>query len=141
VRVTGAHQRCLVRASDDLPLAARVFLYIAAVPARLSGRFDPAEEDALNHTAVKTLDDLAAIVEGEEFAWNVRVCKFTLSPANHGELPRFLRRVPGWFVRDLHRNSCRDGYARMAAYAPSHALVRAELSARTGRPQAACPSA
>lgn len=140
VRVTGAHQRCLMRASEELPLAARVFLYIAAVPARLSGCFDPAEEDALNHTAVKTLDDLAAIVEGEDFAWNVRVCKFTLSPANHGELPRFLRRMPGWFVRDLYANSRDDGYARMAAYAPSHALVRAELSVRTGRPQAACPS-
>ena len=92
VRVTGAHQRCLMRASEDLPLAARTFLYIAAFPGQLSGCFDPAQEDALNHTAVKTLDDLAEIVEAEDFAWNVRVCKFTLNPANHGELPRFLRR-------------------------------------------------
>jgi hypothetical protein len=69
-------------------------------------------------------------VEAEDFAWNVRVCKFALSPANHGELPRFLRRMPDWFVRDLHRNSRQDGYARMAPYAPSHVLVRAELSAR-----------
>jgi hypothetical protein len=69
------------------------------------------------------------------------VCKFTLSPANHGELPRFLRRMPDWFIRDLHRNSCRDGYARMAPYAPSHALVRAELSVRSGGPLAACPPA
>lgn len=139
VRVTGAHQRCLMRASAALPLAARAFLYIAAFSGQLGGRFDPAQEDALNHTAVKTLDDLAEIVEAEDFAWNVRVCKFTLSPANHGELPRFLRRMPGWFIRDLHRNSCRDGYARMTPYAPSHALVRAELSARAGRPFAACP--
>jgi hypothetical protein len=141
VRVTGAHQRCLMRASEDLPLAARVFLYIAAFADPLNGCFDPAQENALNHAAVKTLDDLAGIVEGGDFAWNVRVCKFTLSPANHGELPRFLRRMPYWFVRDLDRNSCRDGYARMGSYAPSHALVRAELSARAGRPQAACPPA
>jgi hypothetical protein len=141
VRVTGAHQRCLMRASEDLPLAARIFLYIAAVPVQLNGCFDPAQEDALNHTAVKTLDDLAGIVEAEDFAWNVRVCKFTLSAANHGELARFLRRMPDWFVRDLYWNSCRDGYARMAPYAPSHALVRAELSERAGRPLAACPPA
>ena len=138
VRVTGAHQRCLMRASEALPLAGRTFLYIAAFPGQQSGCFDPAEEDALNHTAVKTLDDLAEIVEAGDFAWNVRVCKFTLSPANQGELPRFLRRMPDWFIRDLHRNSCRDGYALMATYAPSHALVRAELSARAGRPLAAC---
>jgi hypothetical protein len=130
VRVTGAHQRCLVRASEDLPLAARTFLYIAAFPGP-GGSFDPAQEDALNHAAVKTLGDLAAIVEAGDFTWNVRVCKFALSPANHGELPRFLRRMPGWFVRGLHRNSCQDGYARMELYAPSHAVVRAELSRRS----------
>lgn len=141
VRVTGAHQRCLMRASEALPLTARTFLYIAAFSAQLGGCFDPAQEDALNHAAVKTLDDLAGIVEAGDFAWNVRVCKFTLSPANHGELPPFLRSMPGWFIRDLHRNSCRDGYARMAPYAPSHALVRAELTARAGRPIAACPPA
>jgi len=141
VRVTGAHQRCLMRASEGLPLAARTFLYIAAFPGQLSGCFDPAQEDVLNHTAVKTLDDLAEIVEAADFAWNVRVCKFTLSPANHGELPRFLRRMPSWFVRDLDRNSSRDGYARMRPYAPSHALVRAELSARAAGPRASCPPA
>jgi hypothetical protein len=116
VRVTGAHQRCLVRASEDLPLAARIFLYIAAFADPSSGCLDPAQEDALNHAAVKTLDDLAGIVESGDFAWNVRVCKFTLSPANHGEISRFLRRMPDWFIGDLHRNSCRDGYARMAPH-------------------------
>ncbi len=134
VRVTGAHQRCLMRASEDLPLAARIFLYIAAFADPLNGCFDPTQEDALNHAAVKTLDDLAGIVESGDFAWNVRVCKFTLSPANHGELSRFLHRMPYWFVRDLDRNSCRDGYAGMGSYAPGHALVRGELSARAGRP-------
>jgi hypothetical protein len=133
VRVTGAHQRCLMRASEDLPLAARTFLYIAAFSGPADGFFDPAREDALNHAAVKTLGDLAAIVEAGDFTWNVRVCKFALSPANHGELPRFLRRMPGWFVRGLHRNSCQDGYARMDLYAPSHAVVRAELSRRSDR--------
>jgi hypothetical protein len=141
VRVTGAHQRCLMRASDDLPLAARTFLYIASFPGPLTGCFDPAQEDALNHAAVKTLDDLAGIVEARDFAWNVRVCKFALNPANYGGLPRFLRGMPGWFVYGLYRNSCRDGYARMGLYAPSHAVVRAELSRRSGGSLDACPTA
>ena len=132
VRVTGAHQRCLMRASEELPFAARTFLYIAAFPfpGQAAGGFDPAQEDALNHAAVKTLGDLAGIVDAGDFTWNVRVCKFALSPANRRELPRFLRRMPDWFVRDLHRNSCLDGYARMDIYAPSHAVVHAELSRR-----------
>ena len=145
VRVTGAHQRCLMRASEALPLAARAFLYVAFALLRPGsspgdGRFDPALEDALNHAAVKTLDDLAAIVEAGDFTWNVRACKFALNPVNRGELPRFLRRMPGWFVRGLHRNS-RDGYARMPVYAPSHAVVPAELGRRPRSPRAACPPA
>ena len=136
VRVTGSHQRCLMRESEDLPLATRTFLYIAAFPDAADGPFDPVQEDALNHAAVKTLTDLAAIVEAGDFTWNVRVCKFALSPANHGELPRFLRRMPGWFVRGLHRNSCRDGYARMDLYAPSYAVVREELSRQADKRRA-----
>jgi PRTase ComF-like len=139
VRVTGAHQRCLMRASEELPLVTRNFLYIASFPSPASGYFDPTQEDALNHAAIKTLDDLAGIVEAGDFAWNVRVCKFVLNPANSGDLPRFLGRMPGWFVRDLHRNSCRDGYSRMGLYAPSHATVRAELGRRYGRPLVAGP--
>jgi hypothetical protein len=139
VRVTGAHQRCLMRASEELPLVARTFLYIASFSSPVDGCFDPTQEDALNHAAIKTLDDLAGIVEASDFAWNVRVCKFILNPVNYGDLPRFLRRMPGWFVRDLHRNSCRDGYSRMAPYTASHAAVCAELSRRSRRPLAICP--
>ncbi len=139
VRVTGAHQRSLMRASEELPLVTRNFLYIASFPSPASGYFDPTQEDALNHAAVKTLDDLAGIVEAGDFAWNVRVCKFVLNPANNGYLPRFLGRMPDWFVRDLHRNSCQDGYSRMGLYAPSHAIVRAELGRRYGRPLVAGP--
>jgi len=130
VRVTGAHQRCLARASDGLPLSARAFLYIAASGGPAAPSFDPTVEDALNHAAIRTLDDLATLVADNDFTWNVRVCKFVLNPANHGGLPRFLRQMPGWFVRGLYRNSRRDGYAWMSPYAPSHAAVRAELEAR-----------
>jgi hypothetical protein len=134
VRVTGAHQRSVMRASDDMPFLGRAFLYIACFRSA-SIRFDPTQENALNHAAVRTLGDLAAIVAGGDFSWNVRVCKFVLDRTNRRGLSRFLGEMPGWFVRDLHRNSCRDGYARMDAYAPSHEVVRAELARRYGRPR------
>jgi hypothetical protein len=130
LRVTGAHQRCLMRATDTLPLSARTFLYIAAFPGCAGRSFDPAQEDALNHAAIKTLDDLAALVADGEFAWNVRVCKFILNPANRDSLSRFLGRMPTRFVRALYRNSREDGYACMATYAASHAIVHEELGRR-----------
>ncbi|MGD0244935.1 MAG: phosphoribosyltransferase family protein [Streptosporangiaceae bacterium] len=140
VRVTGAHQRCLMRASEELPLESRAFLYIASFSGPAGGDLDPTLEDALNHAAVKTLDDLARIVEAGDFAWNVRVCKFVLSPVNRHDLPRFLGRMPGWFVRGLHSNSNQDGYADMGLYAPSYAAASAELARRCGEDSAAIPS-
>jgi hypothetical protein len=130
VRVTGAHQRCLADASAELPLATRTFLYIASFADAAIGCFDPTQEDTLNHAAIRSLDDLGGIVESDDFTWNVRACKFMLAPSNRDELPRFLARMPRWFVRDLHRNSRGDGYSRMDVYAPSHAIVHAELSRR-----------
>jgi len=140
VRVTGAHQRCLMRASEELPLLSRAFLYIASFSGPAGGDLDPTLEDALNHAAVKTLDDLAQIVEAGDFAWNVRVCKFVLSPVNNHDLPRFLGRMSSWFVRSLCRYSSQDGYADMGLYAPSHAVVSAELARRYGEEPAAVPS-
>jgi PRTase ComF-like len=140
VRVTGAHQRCLMSASEELPFVTRTFLYIATFSGPENGYFDPTQEDTLNHAAIKTLGDLAGIVEANDFAWNVRVCKFALNSVNRGDLPRFLGRMPDWFVRDLYRNSSdQDGYSRMGAYAPSHAIVCTELGRRYGRPLAAGP--
>jgi hypothetical protein len=130
VRVTGAHQRCLADASEELPLAGRTFLYIASFADATIGSFDPTQEDRLNHAAVRSLDDLGEIVERGDFTWNVRACKFILAPSNRDDLPRFLAGMPRSFVRHLHRNSLGDGYARMDLYAPSHAIVDAELSRR-----------
>jgi PRTase ComF-like len=135
VKVTGAHQRCLMRASQRLPFTTQTFLYVAAFADPYDGHFDPTLEDALNHAAVKTLDDLAGIVRAADFAWNVRACKFLLNSANRDDLPRFLAQMPDWFVRDLHRNSHVDGYAQMDAYADSHAVVREELGRRCGSPE------
>jgi hypothetical protein len=132
VKVTGAHQRCLTRASEKLPLSAQTFLYIGAFAGSSGQYVDPVLEDVLNHAAVKTLGDLAGIVRAADFAWNNRACKFLLNPANRGDLPRFLAGMPDWFVRDLYRNSRRDGYAQMDIYAGSHVIVRTELDKRWG---------
>jgi hypothetical protein len=130
VTVTGAHQRCLISASEPLPLASRTFAHIAAFGRAGTERPDPALEDRLNHAAVSTLDDLAEIVADTDFTWNVRVCKFLLSPANRDGLPSFLTRMTDPFVRELRRNSFIDGYARMPAYRASHTIVARELRRR-----------
>ena len=130
-KMTGAHQRCLIRASRELPLGSRTFLYTAALSGTQDG-FDPAVEDRLNHARIKTLDDFAGMLRERvgDFAWNVRVCKFLLDQRNRGALPGFLGRMPGRFLRELYRHSLADGYASMTAYRDSFALVTAELGRR-----------
>ncbi len=139
VKVTGAHQHCLLLASDMLPLGSRMFVHVAAVQ-DAGARLDPTLEDRLNHAFVRSLGELADIATAADFSWNVRVCKFLLSPPNRRGLTSFLAGMPDHFVRALHRNSLIDGYAGMAAYRPSHAIVRRELSSR-GEPPAGRPGA
>jgi hypothetical protein len=130
VKVTGAHQRCLTRASETLPFGSRTFAHIAAFDGAGTQRLDPALEDRLNHAVIGTLDDLGGLVRDGDFTWNVRVCKFLLSAANRGDLPSFLARMPDRFVRELRHNSLIDGYARMTDYRDSHAIVQRELRRR-----------
>jgi hypothetical protein len=130
VKVTGAHQRCLIRASETLPLGSRTFVHIAAFDGVGPQWLDPALEDRLNHAVIGTLDDLAGLVSESDFTWNVRVCKFLLCPASRGDLPSFLIRMTDRFVRELRHNSLIDGYARMDAYRESHGIVQRELRRR-----------
>jgi len=127
VKVTGEHQRCLRRASDSLSLGSRMFVHIAMIDGESTGELDPVIEDRLNHSAVKTLDDLAAIAASPDFTWNVRVCKFLLKPANRAGLGPFLAGMPDRFTEELCRNSVADGYARMDAYRESYQIAARAL--------------
>jgi hypothetical protein len=129
LKVTGAHQDCLVDATDGLPLLSRTFLYIARLlspPAAL----DPTVEDRLNHAFVKKLADIIAIVRSPDFAWNARLCRFLLSARNRAELPAFLMQMPGRFLLDLSEKSCGDGYDLMEAYRKSYVILQMALQQR-----------
>jgi hypothetical protein len=129
VKVTGAHQHCLTRVGQMLPLASLTFLYLAAFSGG-GAQFDPTVEDRLNHAHVQTLHDLGTIVRGTGFTWNIRVCRFLLNPAGRDHLPLFLTQMPDHVVRDLYLSSLSDGLAWMDAYRASHAIVQEELRCR-----------
>jgi hypothetical protein len=133
VRITGAHQGFLRHASAGLALGSRTFVHLAALRHGPREVLDPALEDALNHAAVRTLDDLAPLATAAGFAWNVRICKFLLDVRNRDQLPGFLAGMPDGVVRALRAASLADGYATMPAYRAGHALVDDELERRRGR--------
>lgn len=137
IKVTGAHQDCLMDETNALPLLSRTFLYIAKFlpsPAAL----DPTVEDRLNHAAVKSLADIAEIVGSPDFVWNARLCRFLLSARNRADLPVFLAHMPDHFLLDLYEKSGGDGYDVMEAYRESYLIVQTSLRQRcllTGKAQ------
>jgi hypothetical protein len=129
LKVTGAHQDCLIDATDGLPLLSRTFIYIAKflVPHE---RLDPTVEDRLNHAFAKKLADVMDIVRSPDFAWNARLCRFLLSARNRAELPAFLAHMPDGFLLDLREKSCGDGYDFMDAYRRSYMILQTVLLQR-----------
>jgi hypothetical protein len=133
IKITGAHQRALIRASERLPLGSRTFLYLAAA-APNCGRTDPGPQDRLDRARIKTLSDFAELLDEvgtpDGFAWNVRVCRFLLDPRNRADLPTFLAQRTGRFLREAHRYATIDGYDDMPAYHNSFLLLERELDSR-----------
>jgi hypothetical protein len=130
IKVTSAHQDCVVAATNGLPILSRTFLHIAKFVTPSPSALDPTIEDRLNHAFVKKLADLLEIIQSSDFAWNARVCRFLLSAKNRMELPSFLARMPDRFLIDLSEMSRGDGYDRMDAYRESHVIVQMTLQQR-----------
>lgn len=130
IKVTGAHQSRLIRATDTLTLSSRTFLYILKLLNHSPEMLNPAIEDHLNHSFVKNLNDLVDIALAPDFTWNVRVCKFLLNAKNRAALPAFLARMPDSFLLQLYQNSLGDGYNLMNAYQESHMIVQTALLQR-----------
>jgi hypothetical protein len=130
IKVTGAHQACLIEATNGLPILSRTFLHIAKFFTPSSVALDPTIEDRLNHAFAKKLTDLLEIVQSPNFAWNARLCRFFLSARNRAELPGFLTHMPDRFLADLSEKSCGDGYDVMPAYRESYTILQMALQRR-----------
>jgi hypothetical protein len=124
IKVTGAHQECLMDATSRLPLLSRTFLHIAKFFIPFPAVVDPMIEDQLNHAHAKKLADLLEIIRSGDFAWNARLCRFLLSARNRAELSGFLTHVPDHFLFDLSQKSSGDGYDLMDAYRESYMIVQ-----------------
>jgi hypothetical protein len=128
VKVTGAHQQCLMLHTGHIALNSLTFLYaVECVDAQMS---DPSIEDRLNHASVKTLLDLVQIIHSSDFLFNVRVCKFILSAANRASLPQFLAQMTDRFLVHLYHMILGDGYCFMDAYQESFHIIHVTLQQR-----------
>jgi hypothetical protein len=123
IKVTGAHQQCLTRHITQLSLASLTFLYVVECINSDSATSNPQIEDCLNHTSIRTLTDLAKIIEAPDFSFNVRVCKYILSETNRATLPAFLEQMTDHFIFHLYQVSLEDGYGDIDMYRESLDII------------------
>ena len=130
IKVTGAHQRCLMMHATQLSLASLTFLYVIECVNSDAATRNPQIEDRLNHAYVHTLTDVAEIIQAPDFSFNVRVCKFILSEINRPVLPAFLEQMANHFILYLYQMSLEDGYGDMDTYRESLQIIGSVLQQR-----------
>ena len=129
VIITGSHERKVEQIIDSLGLLSVQFLYALQMDAE-EAKADPTIEDRLNHSAVRTLENLAQIIETRNFLINARVCKFVLSQKEPAELSLFLQSANNEFLYSLYVSAIGDGYVYMEGYQANTKLIEKEMMAR-----------
>lgn len=107
IRVTGAHESCILNLAKDSGLAAVCFVYIVNVDAH---KLDPTLEHRLNSAAIDTLPKLRELVQTEAVAINARLCKRLLLWQTPQELFRFAQTLPPAFVGKVAQAVQLEGY-------------------------------
>ncbi|HTI15952.1 MAG TPA: phosphoribosyltransferase family protein [Dictyobacter sp.] len=130
IKVTGAHQQCIMSHIEQLSLTSLTFLYVVECCHSHKEVCNPQIEDHLNHISVHTLADMIDIIRSPDFFFNVRMCKFILNEVNRADLPAFLQQMTDQFVAFLYHMSLKDGYGHMNMYRESVQMVASELQQR-----------
>lgn len=116
IRVTGAHEYCILNLLQGTGLAAVCFVYIAQVP---HAHTDPRIEHRLNSAEIDTLAKLRTLIQTEEVVLNARLCKRLLLWPTPGELHDFLHTLPPQFVAQVAQAAMQEGYAACPRLAPA----------------------
>ena len=133
LRSTGAHEESLRKVVEDHPAISRVvFLYFIGFSSALS-KSQPQQEDALNHSLVRTPEDLLQMTRSSQspLLINARLVRFLLRAGAQDPdgFVALLPKLPEDFLRAvlLAANS-RDGYANQAAYVKGFELLQSYLT-------------
>jgi hypothetical protein len=130
IKVTGEHQGNILKLAQEVVLNNVIFLYIAGVADSVKAKRDPKIEDCINHSSVRSLNDVLSIVQSSDFKFNARVCKFLISPQNLDALPEFLSQMDDSFVLEVYHNIIGDGYCFMDMYKANFSVIEQELQKR-----------
>ena len=114
IRITGSHERMILRTATEYALTNRAFLLYFAELA--DDRVDPTYENFLNYHAIREPEDLFPLLRSDRFVINTRVTKFVLNvpPA---VFRSFIGRCTAAFRAELYDQAIGNGYHTLPAYA------------------------
>lgn len=122
ISISGAHGRSIVQMFETIDIASLTLVHVLKLDPELAAR-DPKIEDRMNHSVIKTLQDLRQLIASTpDYAPNARTVKFVLSQPIQ-ELQRFLDSLPDPLVRLLDESVQADEYDRMRSYVTAAKLI------------------
>lgn len=130
IRVTGATQDRFLQLFYRIKgLRSLTVVFLCDVDQGLA-RTNPAVENELNHARVKTLDDVADIVAGGEFRWNIRVTKFVLEQDGLESFGAFVSGLGDGLLLTLYRMITLNEYHLEPKYTHRVLIVHSAVEAR-----------
>lgn len=121
IRITGSHERMIMKMSQDHGLKNNIYLLYFAELANPS--IHPSIENYLNYHYVKSIFDLEPIIRGEAFFLNTRVVKYILN-YDFDAFRVFIQNQSEGFVEYLYNMALGNGYHTIEAYAGNLGFIK-----------------
>lgn len=121
IRITGSHEKMILRMVDDYELKNDLYLlYFAELANPL---IHPNIENYLNYHYVKSIFDLEKIIRGDSFMINTRIVKYILN-YDYDSFCIFLQNQSDNFVNLLYNMALGNGYHTIDAYARNLGFIK-----------------
>jgi hypothetical protein len=113
IRITGSHEHILRGLLTNSSISGQfIFIYFAEL---MNREISPTFENVLNYSYVKSVEQVAELINTPQFVFNTRVIKYILKTPS-GELESFTRTVPESRIREMMRLAISNNYHLMPEY-------------------------
>lgn len=121
IRITGSHERMILKMVDEYELSNDIHLLYFAELANMN--IHPNVENHLNYYQVKSVFDLEDIIKGGNFFFNTRIVKYILN-TDFNTFSIFINNQTEDFINMLYNLALGNGYHTIDAYAPNLKIVK-----------------
>ena len=121
IKITGSHEKMIVKMINTFHLKNEIaLLYFAEL---INDEIHPSIENYLNYYSVKSIFDLAQIIESGNFFFNTRIVKYILS-AGFDSFQLFIENQTEDFINTLYNLSLGNSYHTIKEYQHNLSFIK-----------------